>query len=50
MGEMAGLTRVAAPILGAEFTFASSDKSDETAPGQLTIEELLSIYKIVKSS
>lgn len=50
MGEMAGLTRVAAPILGAEFTFASSGISDETAPGQLTIEELLSIYKIVKSS
>ena len=50
MGEMAGLTRVAAPILGAEFTFASSGRSDETAPGQLTIEELVSIYKTIKFS
>jgi 3-dehydroquinate dehydratase type I len=50
MGEMAGITRIAAPFLGAEFTFASSGKSEETAPGQLTVEELLTIYKIVKPS
>ena len=47
MGKMAVITRVAAPLLGAEFTFASSSKSEETAPGQLTIDELLTMYKIL---
>jgi 3-dehydroquinate dehydratase type I len=47
MGEKGSLTRIAAPLLGAEFTFAASSSDTSTAPGQLTIEELHTIYKIL---
>ena len=36
MGEIGKITRVAAPFLGACFTFASVDEAHLTAPGQLT--------------
>ncbi|HDR67804.1 MAG TPA: type I 3-dehydroquinate dehydratase, partial [Bacteroidaceae bacterium] len=32
MGRMAGITRVAAPFLGAEFTYATTSRAEETAP------------------
>jgi len=44
MGEMGILSRVLSPVLGAEFTYASLQSSRETAPGQLTIQELREIY------
>lgn len=50
MGEMAGITRIAATILGAEFTFASVTEEDITAPGQLTINELSNVFKILNRS
>lgn len=49
MGREGVITRIAAPFLGAEFTFATLDESRATAPGQLPlvtmkkINELLSI-------
>jgi len=36
MGELGRITRVTAPYLGAEFTYASPEISQETAPGQLS--------------
>lgn len=45
MGEEGIITRVAAPLLGADFTFAALDESQATAPGQLTIEKMEKIYK-----
>ncbi len=36
MGEKGLITRVAAPLLGAEFTFASAGEGRETAPGQIS--------------
>lgn len=49
MGEKGKITRVAAPLLGAEFTFAAPDGSAETGPGQLSnaeMKELLGKMKI----
>lgn len=47
MGYMGKLTRLAAPILGAPFTYASA-QGKETAPGQIAINEVemfLNSYK-----
>ena len=48
MGEKGLLTRVAAPVLGAEFTFASADKESATAPGQLSVKEMKDLFEIMK--
>jgi len=40
MGKLGLITRVAAPFLGAEFTFASPDSQRQTAPGQIEREKL----------
>jgi 3-dehydroquinate dehydratase I len=45
MGEAGMITRVAAPLLGADFTFAALDDAHATAPGQLTVEKMQKIYK-----
>jgi len=48
MGEIGTITRVAAPLLGAEFTYAAISKALATAPGQLTIEGFMDVYGIIK--
>lgn len=40
MGEKGRITRVAATLLGAPFTFASMDTGKETAPGQLNLQSM----------
>ncbi len=45
MGRAGVWSRVLAPFYGAAFTYASLEKGQETAPGQLTITELRSIYE-----
>ncbi|MCK4746053.1 MAG: type I 3-dehydroquinate dehydratase [Bacteroidales bacterium] len=50
MGPLGRITRVMAPYLGAEFTFASLDGGDETAPGQLTVNQLNEIYNVINKS
>ena len=47
MGESGRITRVLAPYLGAEFTFASLGSGQETAPGQLDLDQLKSIYQSI---
>jgi 3-dehydroquinate dehydratase-1 len=45
MGRMGRITRVAAPLLGSPFTFASQGEGSETAEGQIdtaTLQEILS--------
>ena len=44
MGEKGMISRVAAPFLGAEFTFASMGRDQETAPGQISRDRLNGIY------
>jgi 3-dehydroquinate dehydratase I len=48
MGKIGSITRIAAPLLGAEFTYASLDSNLATAPGQLNFEEMIDIYDILK--
>lgn len=47
MGEKGKISRIASPLFGAEFTFASiSGKA--SAPGQIDIDELREIYRVIK--
>ena len=48
MGKPGKITRVAAPLLGAEFTYASLNEKHATAPGQLTVDELIDIYDVLR--
>ncbi len=45
MGAKAVITRVAAPLLGAPFTYAAPASGNETAPGQLDKDRLEAIYQ-----
>jgi 3-dehydroquinate dehydratase type I len=48
MGKAGKITRIAAPLLGAEFTFASSGEGEATAEGQLTFSEMKEIIKKIQ--
>lgn len=50
MGSRGRITRVMAPYLGAEFTFASAGEEVATAPGQLGVEQLSDIFKVIDKS
>jgi 3-dehydroquinate dehydratase-1 len=50
MGPLGRITRVIAPYLGAEFTFASAGSGLETAPGQLDFKQLTEIYQVIDQS
>jgi 3-dehydroquinate dehydratase len=41
------ISRVISPFFGGFFTMASIKKGDETAKGQLTIDDLKTIYKTI---
>lgn len=47
MGEKGKITRVAAPFLGAPFTYASIVTGLETAPGQVDADTLGKIYRLL---
>jgi 3-dehydroquinate dehydratase-1 len=40
MGDLGRISRIIAPFLGAEFTYASVDDGSATAPGQISYERL----------
>jgi 3-dehydroquinate dehydratase type I len=44
MGEAGKISRVACPLYGSLFTIASLERGSETAPGQLTVEDLRTVY------
>ncbi len=48
MGELGKISRVACPIFGSFFTIAALEAGAETAPGQLTIDDLRAIYGRIK--
>ena len=50
MGEAGRITRIAAPLLGAQFTFASIDETHKTAPAQMTAQEMETVYNIIFNS
>jgi len=47
MGKEGMITRIAAPILGSIFTYASTGKGDETASGQLGKEEMMKVFGLL---
>jgi 3-dehydroquinate dehydratase-1 len=49
MGKLGAITRIAAPLLGAPFTYASISAGRETASGQLTKDTLRSIWEMIDS-
>ena len=48
MGEHGVISRIIAPLLGAPFTYASQSTGRECAPGQLTSEEMVSLYSLLR--
>jgi 3-dehydroquinate dehydratase-1 len=40
MGDLGKISRIVAPFLGAEFTYASLNEAEATAPGQISYEKL----------
>jgi 3-dehydroquinate dehydratase type I len=48
MGEAGKISRVVAPLLGAYLTYAAPSKGKESAPGQLTFDEVNRILAVVK--
>lgn len=47
MGRHGVISRVISPLLGSKFTYAALNKGLETAPGQLTIDELRSVWRLM---
>ncbi len=48
MGNSGRISRVMAPVLGSHLSFASLERGDESAPGQLTASELKDILRILR--
>jgi 3-dehydroquinate dehydratase type I len=48
MGSLGKISRLLSPFYGSFFTFASLEKGSETARGQLSIQEMQEIYKILE--
>lgn len=47
MGPLGSLSRFLCPLVGGQFTYASIQKDQQSAPGQLTVTELSNLYQMV---
>ena len=47
MGELGKTSRLLSPVFGGFFTFASLEQGSETAHGQMTIEEMRTVYSLL---
>jgi len=47
MGPLGTASRIFCPLLGGDFTYASTKHGKESAPGQITAEQLTKIYGMV---
>jgi len=47
MGEAGKVSRLLSPLFGGYFTFASLERGNETAAGQLAIQEMKTAYKLL---
>ena len=48
MGQLGTVSRILSPIYGASFTFAAVERGIESAAGQLTLEEMRNIYRLMR--
>jgi 3-dehydroquinate dehydratase type I len=47
MGDYGKISRLLSPLFGCFFTFATLESGGETAPGQMTIQEMRTAYKLL---
>jgi 3-dehydroquinate dehydratase type I len=47
MGELGKISRLLSPLFGGFFTFASLERGNETASGQMTIQQMKATYEIL---
>ena len=47
MGAVGLLSRVLCPLAGGDFTYASIERGRESAPGQITVDDMIKIYEIM---
>ncbi len=47
MGELGKTSRLLSPVFGSFFTFAALEHGEETAPGQMTVQEMRAAYKLL---
>jgi len=47
MGPLGFASRVLCPLVGGDFTYASIEQGKESAPGQITVQELRKLYEII---
>ncbi len=48
MGAQGAISRVMAPFLGSYLSYASLGRGEESAPGQLTVQQMKQIFRIMK--
>ncbi|MFH1382540.1 MAG: type I 3-dehydroquinate dehydratase [Chloroflexota bacterium] len=49
MGPLGVMSRVFCPLAGSEFIYASIESGKESASGQMTVRDLVSIYEMVRA-
>jgi 3-dehydroquinate dehydratase type I len=47
MGQAGQVSRIMCPLVGGDFTYGSVSEGNESAPGQVTVNQLLSIYDMM---
>ncbi len=47
MGRLGVFSRVFSPIIGGSFTYASASGGRETGPGQLSVADLMEVYRLM---
>jgi 3-dehydroquinate dehydratase type I len=47
MGELGKISRLLSPVFGSFFTFVSLEKGSETAPGQMSMQEIKAAYELL---
>ncbi len=48
MGELGKMSRLLSPAFGSFFTFAALERGSETAPGQMTVQEMQQAYALLQ--
>ena len=47
MGQTGQTSRVLSPLVGADFTYGSIEEGKESAPGQVTVKQLIETYRLL---
>lgn len=49
MGQIGQASRVLSPLVGADFTYGSIEEGKESAPGQITVKQMIETYRILET-